>query len=335
MPRSRRARGDGRTPRPSDGADGAGGAVDVRGAGGAAADRIRRLFGRMATAVRRVRARLRGSAAEDLASRLRQGDLINGAMNLAALILMMFFPFIIALAALSPLRSGGAAEVIIRRMGLSQEAAQAVERLFAPQDGTVRNGWSILGALWLILGGLSLATTVQSVYVRVFGLRPLGLRGVPAQVGWLCGLIVFLAGTTAAGALLTGTIPGQIGYGLLNTAGLLFFVWAGVRVLTLGRLGWREAWPAAAFTTVGLTGLGVVGRLTFSSSIVANERNYGSIGVVFTILSWLIGFGVVLTGGAIVGMWHNETRKPATRIMKRKRAKRDSGRGGRNQNRES
>ncbi|SBW21523.1 ribonuclease BN [Protofrankia symbiont of Coriaria ruscifolia] len=332
MPRSRRARGDGRTPRPS---DGAGGAVDVRGAGGAAADRIRRLFGRMATAVRRVRARLRGSAAEDLASRLRQGDLINGAMNLAALILMMFFPFIIALAALSPLRSGGAAEVIIRRMGLSQEAAQAVERLFAPQDGTVRNGWSILGALWLILGGLSLATAVQSVYVRVFGLRPLGLRGVPAQVGWLCGLIVFLAGTTAAGALLTGTIPGQIGYGLLNTAGLLLFLWAGTRILTLGRLGWREVWPSAAFTTVGLTGLGVVSRLTFSASIVSNERNYGSIGVVFTILSWLIGFGVVLTGGAIVGMWRNETQKPATRTMTRTRAKRDSGRGGRNQNRES
>ncbi|WP_250285189.1 MULTISPECIES: YihY/virulence factor BrkB family protein [unclassified Frankia] len=284
----------------------------------------------MATAVRRVRARLRGGAAEDLASRLRQGDLINGAMNLAALILMMFFPFIIALAALSPLRSGGAAEVIIRRMGLNQEAAQAVERLFAPQDGTVRNGWSVLGALWLILGGLSLATTVQSVYVRVFGLRPLGLRGVPAQVGWLGGLIVFLAGTTAAGALLTGTIPGQIGYGLLNTAGLLFFVWAGVRVLTLGRLGWREAWPAAAFTTVGLTGLGVVSRLTFSASIVSNERNYGSIGVVFTILSWLIGFGVVLTGGAIVGMWHNETRKPATHRTARTRAKRGTGRGGRN-----
>jgi membrane protein len=154
-----------------------------------------------------------------------------------------------------------------------------------------------------VLGGLSLAASVQSLYARIFRLQPFGLRGIPAQAVWLCGLIVFLATTTSLGARVTGTVAGQVCYGLATTTVLALFLWAGARVLTVGRLSWRASWPTALFTTIGLTGLGVVSRLAFSASIVTNESNYGGIGVVFTILSWLIGFSVVLIGGAVVGVW--------------------------------
>ncbi|WP_462204009.1 ribonuclease BN [Frankia sp. CcWB3] len=238
-------------------------------------------------------------------------------MNLAAMILMIFFPFVITLAALSPLRQGGAADIIIARMGLSHDAAMAVERLFTPRSGTVITGWTVLGVLWLIIGGLSLAASVQSIYVRVFRLKPFGLRGLLAQVVWLCGLIFFLVATTSLGALLTGTVAGQVCYGLVATVILALFLWVGVRVLTIGRMSWRDSWPTALFTTIGLTGLGVVSRLAFSASIVANERSYGGIGVVFTILSWLIGFGVVLIGGVIVGTWYLDTELSVAGILRK------------------
>ncbi len=266
------------------------------------------------------RDRWRGSSAEDLARQLRENDLINGAMTLAALILMLFFPFIITLAAVSPLRPGGAAEVIVRRMGLNHDAAMAVERLFTPDGGggSAQSGWTVLGVVWLTLGGLSLAGAVQSVYLRVFRIPAFGLRGVPAQVVWLAGLIVFLAGTTATGAVLTGTIVGQVCQGLIVVAAMGLLFWIGTRILVRGRLGWREILPAAVFTTIGLTGLGVVSRLLFSASIVENERNYGEIGVVFTLLSWLIGIGVVLTGGATVGGWYNEQGLSVLRAFRRR-----------------
>ncbi|OAA21853.1 membrane protein [Frankia sp. EI5c] len=264
----------------------------------------------------------------DLASRLRTADLINGAMNLAALILLMFFPFVIALAAVSPLRGGGAADIVIRRMGLNDEAAMAVERLFAPRGGTTVTGWTPLGVLWVVLGGVSLAISIQTVYARVFRLAPAGLRGLPAQLLWLCGLILFLAVSTALGAVLTGTVAGQICYGLIVTVMLALFLWAGVRILTMGRLRWRTAWPTALFTTIGLTGLGVVSRFVFSTTIVANERTYGSIGVVFTILSWLIGFGVVMIGGAVVGGWYVEAEVSVTDVLRRFAVSR-RGRGAR------
>ncbi|WP_261574256.1 ribonuclease BN [Frankia gtarii] len=252
---------------------------------------------------------------------MRENDLINGAMTLAALILMLFFPFIITLAAVSPLRPGGAAEVIVRRMGLNHDAAMAVERLFTPDGGgggSAQSGWTVLGVVWLTLGGLSLAGAVQSVYLRVFRIPAFGLRGVPAQVVWLAGLIVFLAGTTATGAVLTGTIVGQVCQGLIVVAAMGLLFWIGTRILVRGRLGWREILPAAVFTTIGLTGLGVVSRLLFSASIVENERNYGEIGVVFTLLSWLIGIGVVLTGGATVGGWYNEQGLSVLRAFRRR-----------------
>lgn len=240
-------------------------------------------------------------------------------MTLAALILMLFFPFIITLAAVSPLRPGGAAEIIVRRMGLNHDAALAVERLLTPHGGaTAQSGWTVLGALWLTLGGLSLAGSVQSVYLRVFQIPAFGLRGVPAQVIWLAGLIVFLAGTTATGAVLTGTVAGQVGQGLIVTAAMGLLLWSGTWVLVRGRLGWREILPAAVFTTIGLTGLGAVSRLLFSTSIIENERNYGEIGVVFTLLSWLIGLGVVLTGGATVGSWYNERGLSVLRPLRRR-----------------
>ncbi|SNQ48534.1 Virulence factor BrkB [Frankia canadensis] len=268
---------------------------------------------------RPTQGRLRGSAAEELGRRLHEGDLINGAMNLAALTLMMFFPFIITLAAVSPLRPGGAAEIVVRRMGLDHDAALAVERLFAPQGGgTARSGWTVVGVVWLVLGGLSLAAAVQSVYLRVFRVPAIGWRrGLPAQAVWLAGLIVFLAGSTAAGAVLTRTVGGQAAQAALVTLALGLFLWGGAWILVLGRLSWRELLPTAVLTTIGLTGLGVVSRLTFSSSIVQNERSYGNIGVVFTLLSWLIGLGVVLTGGAIVGKWYNESGLSLLRAFRR------------------
>ncbi|CAO5253439.1 ribonuclease BN [Frankia sp. AgKG'84/4] len=296
-------------PRPADGGDEQHTPAAPRRVAVGARDRSREIQAK-------AQRRWQGSSAEDLSRRLRAGDLINGAMILAALILMMFFPFLITLAAVSPLRPGGAAEIIVRRMGLDHDAAMAVQRLLTPDTGggATQAGWTVVGAVWLCLGGLSLAGSVQTIYQRAFRIPSAGLRGVPGQLGWLAGLIAFLAGTTATGAVLTSTVAGQLCHALLVTAALGLFLWGGAWLLLRGRAGWRELLPCAVFTTIGLTGLGVCSRLLFSQSIVDNERSYGEIGVVFTLLSWLIGLGVVLTGGAIVGVWYRE-RHPTTRTL--------------------
>jgi hypothetical protein len=57
-----------------------------------------------------------------------------------------------------------------------------------------------------------------------------------------------------------------------------------------------------------VTGLGLFSALLFSGQIVSSQRDYGSIGVVMVVLSYLIGFGVCLHLGAVLGRMWNERR---------------------------
>jgi membrane protein len=249
--------------------------------------------------------RVEGTPAADLVTDLKDADLINKAMNFAALVLMIFFPFIITLASLSPLNHGGAADVIVRKMGLSGEAAVDVEKLFNSSGGdVVVYGWTFMGFVWLVIGGIALSASLEAIYREIWALPSAGLRGFAGQILWLASFILFATAQTLLGDALTGTTFGQICYGVLAFVLLVVFIWVGGRVLLLGKLTWRQLLPTAVFTAIGLTGLGIFSKLFFASSIVSNERIYGSIGVVFIILSWLIGIGVVVTGGAIVGSWY-------------------------------
>jgi membrane protein len=55
---------------------------------------------------------------------------------------------------------------------------------------------------------------------------------------------------------------------------------------------------------VSVTGLGVFSALVFSGQIVSSERDYGPIGVLMVLLSYLIGLGVCIHLGAVAGrMW--------------------------------
>jgi hypothetical protein len=60
-----------------------------------------------------------------------------------------------------------------------------------------------------------------------------------------------------------------------------------------------------------VTGLGIFSSYVFSAQIVSGDRDYGDIGVVTVLLSYLIGFGVCLHLGAVVGQIWNERNVPA------------------------
>jgi membrane protein len=69
-----------------------------------------------------------------------------------------------------------------------------------------------------------------------------------------------------------------------------------------GRVHWRALMPSAIATAVFWVGMELVFRATFSNTVIANDKKYGAIGVVFALMSWLIAIGVVIILGAIVGV---------------------------------
>ena len=57
----------------------------------------------------------------------------------------------------------------------------------------------------------------------------------------------------------------------------------------------------------------VVFSFIFSGTVISDDMKYGSIGVVFALMSWLIAIGVVIILGAIVGVvWRERSRSPST-----------------------
>ena len=89
------------------------------------------------------------------------------------------------------------------------------------------------------------------------------------------------------------------------------FYWWTPHVLLLGRVAWGRLFPVAIATAVFVTGLSVFSNLLFSGQIVSSDKDYGSIGVVMVLLSYLIGFGVCLHIGAVAGQVWNERQAPA------------------------
>jgi membrane protein len=91
----------------------------------------------------------------------------------------------------------------------------------------------------------------------------------------------------------------------------LAFYWWTPHVLLLGRVTWSRLLPGAVATAAAVTGLGVFSALVFSGEIVSNDADYGSLGVMMVLLSYLIGLGVCIHLGAVAGrMWNERGPEP-------------------------
>jgi len=85
---------------------------------------------------------------------------------------------------------------------------------------------------------------------------------------------------------------------LLETAA---FFWWSIHLLLGGAAGWRTLVIPAAVTALFWVGLEGFAALYFSSTIISDSKLYGTIGVVFSLLTWFIAIAAVLVLGALIG----------------------------------
>jgi membrane protein len=82
-----------------------------------------------------------------------------------------------------------------------------------------------------------------------------------------------------------------------------FFFWT-MHFLLDGRVPWHRFVRPALLTAVLWVALGVFSSLFFSTTVVDDSKTYGTIGVVFTFLTWFILIGsVVVLGAACGAVW--------------------------------
>jgi membrane protein len=233
----------------------------------------------------------------DLLHRLKAADVINRGLLFAGVLLLCFFPFLLVLQSLAGREHASA---IVRRFGLTSQAAHAIRQVLTSPSAT---STTVTGLSWvfLILGGLAAAGALQDLYERVFEVKGRGLRGTPRRVIWLAATL----GVSLLGAWTQPWLDRVGGTGLVLIATLpvaTAFWWFSMWLLLAGKLGWRELFPSALATGICWLGMVVVFRLTLSSTIASNYMKYGPAGVVFAIMTYLIAIGVVIILGALLGV---------------------------------
>ena len=247
--------------------------------------------------------RFEHSAAGTYWSELSAADFMNSSFAFAALAVLSAFPF---LAVTSTAIGGDLRTAIVARMGLNIEAQHDVNRLIASGNQAVATlTW--VSAIVLVLGGIGMASTLQTWYHRIFErTRPKGLlRHLAYQAA---GVMAFTAYITFEVWLFNRVRPtgGRGVIFLLTFVLAVLFWWFSAYMLLFRQVPMRRLFAAGVATGFCITGLGVVSAFVFSGQITDGQKSYGPAGVVIALISFLVGFGVCLHAGAVFGrMWND------------------------------
>jgi membrane protein len=234
---------------------------------------------------------------------------------LASGALTAVIPLAIVAGALSSELGGKAtADRVIDRYELTGGGAEAVRDVFQPPAGA-STSVGLLGVLFLMIAVLSYTRAVQRLFEQTWELSPLSVRNTVNGLLWIGGLVLYLAISGAAHALL--------GQGRLELVAALvgaplsavFLHWSG-RVLSAGRIASRDLIPfavlGAALFAVYSVGAAVYVPHLFNSY----ATRYGVIGAVFAMISALFCVMFVLVVSAAAG---REVRDELDRIARGER----------------
>ena len=251
--------------------------------------------GNRVTAV--LRAKYQGSFTQEVARGLGEIEFGDRIIVFGASLLLSVMPLVIILSAYAGHRIESD---IAHHLGLSAQGARVIEGLFKTQIHTFDVG--ILIAMLLSLAGtIAVARSVQVIYERAFRqAHAVGWANLIRAVIWVAFVAAIVMGDSAVGrALRDDTSP--VVMGLVEAAAFTLFFWWTIHFLLGGGESWRDVFRAALVTAVFWIGLGVFAAFYFSSTIVSDSRTYGTIGVAFTLVTWFIAMGAVLTLGAVIG----------------------------------
>ena len=260
-----------------------------------------------------VKERFDRTTAGAVQRRITELDVTNKALILSALALMLFIPALVSLVAILPLGSkGGVASGFARHIGLSAEATADVQKLFGTRQ-TVRGSTTVFGALVTIVLAYGWPAELRRGYEYIWQLPAQSVRQLWRPLAWLGVFLLMVGATAAIGSTSTGGVKLAV-YVLVVLPLLCLWVWWSVHLLLGGRVAWRALVPTALITGCCLAGFRAFTLISLSNNITSNFDRYGPIGVVFALLSWMIGFAVVLLGGPLVG-----------EVIDQRRRRRDGG----------
>lgn len=194
----------------------------------------------------------------------------------------------------------------VRELGLRGRAADTVLDALETAEGS-RTTASLIGLGGLLWSGLGLVGSLQTALNAAWQVKGRGLVDKLVALKWLVGAAVLFLTTAALGAVLR-MVPGPI-RPLTVLAGLalttLLFLWT-YTALGNEHVGWRAHLPGSILVAIGFEILKAVGASYVPQLIASSSALYGSLGVVFATLAWLLFYSRLIVYGAVLNVLRHE-----------------------------
>jgi membrane protein len=254
-----------------------------------------------------IRARYADSWIEELMGHLGAVGFFDRTVVIGAELLWSALPFIVLLSSLANERID---DDISRHLGLNSQGAHIVRTLF--RNHPAHEFVPVATALLICFAGIvSVVQSLQVVYERLYGHDHYGWRDLPRYVVWvlILGALLIAEGTIAA--KVHGT-AGEIVQGLVTFMVVFaLFAWT-IRFLLHGHVSWHDVAPSALATALLWVVVAMLSSAYFSTMVIDDSKTYGSIGVVFSFLTWFILIASVIVLGAALGaVWLNRRGRTA------------------------
>jgi membrane protein len=255
---------------------------------------------RLPRLVHELRARFEPTFGGRCVERILELRPLERGLGLASRAFVALLPLIIVASSLTPAaRSGGFAEGLIDRFGLTGEGATSVRRLFATPD-QVRGRITILEIIVLVYAVLSFARLLARTYAQAWRLPPLGFRGALRGLIWVGGVVGYVGLLLPLRRALmehTGTIVADSTALAISVAVWLFTPY----VLLGGRIRWVTLVPTGLLTAFVLLLTELAGKVYLSRDMTTSAHRYGLVGAAFAMVSWLIVVSVAILIAAAIG----------------------------------
>jgi membrane protein len=229
-------------------------------------------------------------------------ELIDRCMLIAAQGLLALIPMLVVLAAFFPHLSGEAVRSFTDATGLGAGGDSEIQGQV--DEGQVRAQTGLIGVAITFFSATSFARAIQRMYEKVWEQHHVGgVSGMRRCFLWLIGWLLTLQLVGALRSLM-GNVDGFFGVTArlgVQMALVAVLWWVTSWLLLFGRVGWRRLALGALLTgVIGVLYTRASGRL-MPAYVDSNSDQFGTLGVILAISTWLIGFAGILVAAALVG----------------------------------
>ncbi|MFF9065925.1 YhjD/YihY/BrkB family envelope integrity protein [Streptomyces sp. NPDC014891] len=249
----------------------------------------------------RARAEHRLPVLTEIASRLLGGNLLDAGTRLAAQAFLAAVPLLFAVAAFAPAAVRDQLCDSLRAMfGLSGESDAELQKVLnGSGDEELRETTGAVGLVVALVSATSFSRAMARVCERAWALPKAKTRvAVWRWVVWLLALLLVV--------LVQGPLRDGFGAGLWLGVPVFFLVSVGIwmwtqHLLLVKRVPWLPLLPGAVLAAVATSALSLTARLYMPAALDKALAEYGSLGLVLTMLSWLIVVCAAITFAFTIG----------------------------------